>query len=200
MTNTLPSSTLQYRLRQATKQLHHILDHHPVLAPLVRPDLSVIQYGNALEALHGVQVLAEAGILAFLEKHPGLFDYHSRRKLPALETDLAALERTPVRLDTSFPVPESVAALVGVLYTIEGSANGGQVIARLLRELPHENLPTAFFNGYGSLSRQRWEEFLEFADTHCGEAEQEIAMASAALTFSAIKLHMDAYLHHLGTH
>jgi heme oxygenase len=201
MTNALSSSTLQYRLRKATKRLHHILDHHPVLAPLVRPNLTVIEYGNALEALHGVQVQAEAGILAFLEKYPGLFDYESRRKLPALESDLAALGRTPIRLETEFSIPESVAALVGVLYTIEGSANGGQVIARLLRELPFENLPMAFFSGYGSLSRQRWDEFFEFAETNCrDEDDREIAVMAATQTFDAIKRHMDAYLCQPGAH
>ena len=199
MTIALSSPTLQHQLRQATKRLHHTLDHHPVLAPLVSPDLTIFQYGNALEALHGVQVQAEAGILAFLEKHPGLFDYESRRKLPALESDLAALGRIPVGLDTNFPVPESVGELIGVLYTIEGSANGGQVIARLLRQLPFENLPMAFFSGYGNLSRQRWDEFIEFAESLCrDEDDREVAAVAAVQTFDAFKRHMDAYLGLLG--
>ncbi len=198
MPNAYPHVELQHLLRQATKRPHHVLDHHPVLAPLLRADLSLVQYGNALEGLHGVQAIVEARVLGFLDRHPGLFDYQSRRKLPALAADLAALGRTPIQLETEFPALDSVAALVGVLYTIEGSANGGQVIARLLRQLPHADLPMAFFNGYGNLSRQRWDEFLEFAETHCREEDREIAAGSAALTFDAIKRYMDAYLDYLG--
>jgi heme oxygenase len=200
MKSAHPHSELQHLLRQATKRPHHVLDHHPVLAPLLRPDLSLIQYGNALQALHGVQSIMEASILAFLDQQPGLFDYRSRRKLPALEEDLAALGRERLPLDSEFPVLDSVAGLVGVLYTIEGSANGGQVIARLLRQLPYDNLPMAFFNGYGNLSWQRWDEFLEFAETRCRDEDREVAAASAALTFDAINRYMDAYLDYLGAH
>lgn len=200
MTNTLSSSSLQYLLRQATKLPHHALDHHPVLAPLVRPDLTLVQYGNALEALHGVQVHAEACILAFLEHHPGLFDYQSRLKLGAIESDLAALGRIPIRLNTKFPVPETIGGLVGVLYTVEGSTQGGQVIARTLRELPLEDLPVQFFTGYGDMSQQRWDEFLQFAETHCPEEEREVAVATAVLLFDAIKCHLDVYLSHLEPH
>jgi heme oxygenase len=198
--NTDPPSELQHRLRQATKRPHRLLDHHPVLAPLIRPDLTLAQYGNALEALYGVQVQAEAGILAFLEAHPGLFDYASRRKLPAIESDLAALGRSPVRLAPQLPVPATTGQLVGILYTIEGSAQGGRVIARLLGELPFSNLPIAFFSGYGDLSRQRWNEFLEFADAHCPDEERETAAKVAAQTFDAIRHHLDAYLRHLSVH
>ncbi len=201
MTYTNSSSQeLHHRLRQATKLPHHALDHHPILAPLVTPDLTLVQYGNALEALHGVQVHAEACILAFLEDHPGLFDYGSRLKLDAIESDLAALGRIPIRLDTKFPVPETIGGLVGVLYTVEGSTQGGQVIARTLRELPLGKLPMKFFTVYGDLSRQRWDEFLQFADTHCLDEEREIAVATAVSLFDAIKCHLDKYLVHLKLH
>jgi heme oxygenase len=197
MTSAHQHTELQRLLRQATKRPHHVLDHHPVLAPLLRSDLTLLQYANALQALHGVQAIVEAGVLGYLDKHPGLFDYRSRRKLPALESDLAALGRSPLRLDIEFPALDSVAALIGVLYTVEGSANGGQVIARLLRELPLANLPMAFFTGYGNLSRLRWHEFLQFAESHCSDDDREIAAASAALTFDAINRYMDAYRDYL---
>jgi len=198
MKNEVPPSALHRRLRQATKSSHHVLDHHPVLAPLVRPDLSVDQYSNALDALHGIHTDTEAAILTFLDQHPGLFDYRARRKLPALEADLAVLGRTPVLLAAHVPVPQSVAELVGILYTIEGASQGGQVIARVLREGPLANVPTAFFRGYGPLSRQRWDEFLEFADAQCSGDEQEVAAASAVSTFEAIRCYLDAYCDHFG--
>ena len=199
MTSHPSASELHRRLRQATRLPHHALDHHPLLVPLVRAGLSRDEYGAALEALHGVHTYAERGILAFLSKHPVPFDYAPRRQIPALESDLAALGRTPIRLAVDFfPVPQSVGALVGVLYVLEGSERGGQVIARILQERPLLNLPTAIFSGYGSLSHQRWDEFLPFAEAQCPADEQEIAGATAISMFEAIQGYLDAYRSHPG--
>lgn len=185
-------------LRQATKKPHHVLDHHPLLAPLLRADLTVAQYGNALAALHGVQQRAEQGILAFLDAHPGVFDYQSRLKVGALEADLAALGRTPLGVAANFPVPQTVGALVGVLYAIEGSTQGGLMIARLLQALPIAPLPVAYFSIYGVASAEKWQEFLQFADGLDTPEEREMAVATATLAFDAIKDHMDTCLCQLG--
>lgn len=45
---------LHRALRDATKLSHHALDRHPLLAPLLTRELTVMQYGAALAALHGV--------------------------------------------------------------------------------------------------------------------------------------------------
>jgi heme oxygenase len=170
---------LHERLRQTTKGPHHLLDHHPLLAPLVTPTLDTQQYGNALAALHGIHAQAEPMILAFLDQHPGLFDYRSRRKLPALESDLAELGRQPMAAQANFPAPQTVGALIGVIYTIEGSTMGGQVIARTIRQISGNTFPLKFFSGYGDLSRHHWDEFLNFAETRCPPNEYEVATASA---------------------
>jgi heme oxygenase len=202
MMEPVSTSELHHWLRQATKMAHRDLDHHPLLAPLVRPDLGVVQYGDALAALHGVHAQAEPRILAFLDKHEGPFDYRARLKLPALESDLAALGRPPLHWRRDLPAPESIGALIGILYTVEGSAQGGQVIERTIRNNVRKNaatkLPLQFFSGYGELSRERWEEFLRFADEYCPIAEYETAAVTAVLLFEAIKNHLDDALQHLG--
>jgi heme oxygenase len=88
MPNPTPS-TLHQQLRLATKEPHHALDHHPLMARLLAPDISRREYGDALVAMHGVVASAEAALLAYLSHHPALFDYAPRRKLAALEADLA---------------------------------------------------------------------------------------------------------------
>lgn len=197
MTIASSDSAMHWHLRQATKQPHHLLDHHPMLAPLLRADLTLTQYGNALAALHGIQQRAEDGILAFLDQHPGLFDYQSRRKVWALNADLAALGREPMEIAAHFPVPQSIGALIGVLYAIEGSTQGGLMIARLLQALPIAPLPIAYFSVYGAASTQKWAEFLQFADSyHSSEAFDEAA-AAAISAFDAIHGHMQACLHQL---
>ncbi len=192
MTNDDSVSPIHQSLRQATKQLHHTLDHHPLLAPLLRPELTREQYGNALAALYGIQQHAEKGILAFLEKHPAGFDYQSRRKVWALDADLAALGRSPIDIATSFPLPQSVGALVGVLYVIEGSTQGGRMIARLLQALPIAPLPVAYFSVYGNACAQKWAEFLQFAERQNSDEEMEAAVATAVRAFEAIQCHLDA--------
>ncbi len=197
MTVDFSGSVMHRHLRQATKQPHHVLDHHPLLAPLLQPDLTVVQYGNALAALHGIQQRAEEGILAFLDQHPGLFDYQSRLKVWALDSDLAALGRSPMGIAKKFPVPRTIGALVGVLYVIEGSTQGGLMIARLLQALPIAPLPTAYFRVYRDTSAQKWEDFLQFADRHRDTEEIELAAATATSAFDAIHNHMEACLQQL---
>lgn len=198
MTHAHSDFTLHHHLRQATKQPHHALDHHPLLAPLLRSDLTAVQYGNALAALHGIARAAEDGILTFLEQHPPLFDYQSRRKVWALNADLAALGREPIALTAPFPMPHSVASLIGVLYAIEGSTQGGLMIARLLEALPIAPLPTAYFRIYGETSNQKWQEFLQFANHLHHREEIDTATATAVSAFDAIYDHMQACLSQLG--
>ena len=172
--------------KQRYHKYHHDLDHHPLLAPLVGPALSRSKYGDALSALHGVYAPAEAWVMTFLGQHPRLFDY--QRKLPALEFDLAALGRTPLPPSASSSAQPSIGALIGILYTLEGSTQGGRYIARQLTE---SGLPLSFFSGYGELSAQRWQDFLMFADALCPKEEYEMASQTAVSLFVAIKRHLD---------
>ncbi len=185
-------SQLHRLLRDATQLPHRALDRHPLLAPLLTRELTVLQYGAALAALHGVYAEVEDLIMAFLDQHPGLFDYRSRRKLPALELDLAELGRTGVPARMKFTAPQNVGALIGLLYTIEGSTHGGQFIARSVQQLHGGNLPLRFFTGYGARTSQSWKDFLAFAAGSCPPAEFAAAMSTAGLLFQAIKDHLDA--------
>ena len=163
-----------------------------MLAPLIERELTVPQYGLALAALHGVYAQAETWVLEFLAEHPRLFDYQSRRKLPALESDLKTLGRSPLTCKMQFKAEVTLGALVGVLYVLEGSTQGGQFIARNLKLIPGASLPIRFFSGYGDQSRQRWDEFLQFADSQCPLAEYEQAASTAVSVFDAIKTQLDS--------
>ena len=192
MATRLVTSALHDLLRQTTKTAHQVLDHHPLLVPLLKTDMSHTQYGDALAALHGVQAAAEGAILAFLARHPGLFTYAHRRKLPSLSSDLSVLQRLPFKTDTPFPIPNSVPALVGVMYTVEGGTQGGQFIARNLRKAGFNDLPFAFFEVYRELNAQRWAEFWQFADRSCSAENHEVAAQSAIAMFRATHQHLDA--------
>jgi heme oxygenase len=187
-------SELHDRLRQATAQCHRELDRHPLLLPLLDPEVSLIQYGNALAALHGIYARSEAAVFTYLQQSPGLFDYLPRRKLPAMEFDLSAIGRSPVPMSTGCPDVDSVGALFGALYTLEGATLGGQLIAH---KLP-PNFPLRFFTLYGDQTRQRWDEFLRLAVAECPRSEYETAAATAVALFGAFKKHLDDSQRHLG--
>ncbi len=185
------ASPLHHLLRQTSKQAHHGLDHHPVLAPLLQPGLSAWQYGNALAALHGVHALSEGFIHAFLDQHAELPGYRPRRRLPLLEADLAALNRSPYPLTLTLPLPQSVATLVGVLYTVEGSGMGGQIIARTLRQMGAGHLPLQFFDGNGDTAMSCWQDFLRFADAVCPPDQHTDAADTALALFNLVHRHLD---------
>lgn len=192
-------SELHKDLREATKALHHRLDHHPLLAPLVRPGLTIGRYGDALDVLHDVFAAAESLIETFLAGHPGLFDYASRRKLPALRADLAALGRAPRNRPPSLPAPASIAELVGLLYAVEGTTMGARHIVRqLCRQAWDGRLPMRFFHGYGERTAALWNEFLAFADSRCPTADRPLAAATAASLFQAVMDHLDETAGHGG--
>jgi heme oxygenase len=184
------SPGLHARLRDATQAAHRALDHHPVLAPLVRADLTRAQYGLALSALHGIQASVESAILDFMVRHPQAFNYVARRRASLLEDDLRDLGLTPGPALAIAP-PQDVGEAVGMLYTIEGSSLGGQVIRRQVESLPGERLPVRFFSGYGDRTPALWAEFLAWSAVACPPERYEAAEAAAVALFSAIKRHLD---------
>ncbi len=164
MNDALPDD-LHAALRQATHAAHVRLNHHPLLAGLIRPGYRLATYRDVLcRYAHGYAAL-EGRILAWLARHPGVFDYAGRRKLGWLEQDLAwfgdlPLARAPA--GAVCPDIDSPGDLLGVLYPLEGATLGGQVIAPHLER--HLGLtPQAgarFFAAYGADTGGRWRDFL----------------------------------------
>lgn len=182
---------LHARLREATQAAHRALDHHPVLAPLVRTDLTRAQYGRALVALHGIQSSVESAILRFMVRHPQAFNYVARMRAELLEDDLRDLGLAPGPALRVAP-PQDVGEAVGMLYTIEGSSLGGQVIRRQVKALPGEPLPVRFFSGHGPRTQSFWADFLAWSAAACPPARYEAAEAAAVGLFGAIKEHLDS--------
>lgn len=122
-----------------------------------------------------------------------------RMRVPDLERDLAfhdvnvdslhagaAARRFVANIDkvmSSDPV-----ALLGALYVLEGSTNGGRFLARALRQswnLDGEGL--AYFDPYGDEQPRRWAAFKRDMDTiDFGADQQEAIIDMAKDTFKAI--------------
>lgn len=182
-------NSLHSRLREATRAAHHALDHHPVLVPLVRGGLTHQGYADALQALHSIYFPLE-NVLCTAAVAKG-FDYGGRLKHPALEADLKDLGRVPRATFPKVPPPKNAGALIGMLYTLEGSTLGGQVIQRILSTGPCSRFPMRFFSGYGGNTLAHWQEFLEFAEMVCPVDEIEDACFAAVAVFELIKQQCD---------
>lgn len=134
------AETLAIRLREATRAAHQRLDHHPVLAPLVKPTLTREAYARALAALHGP--------LSWLENMPSPPAYAPPASLshrsPWLQQDLAAMGYAPWPFQAP-PVEGTPESRVAVHYLLEGSSMGAAVIHRCLvrTEIPW---PMAYFS------------------------------------------------------
>jgi heme oxygenase (biliverdin-IX-beta and delta-forming) len=186
-------------LRNSTHSLHARLNRHPLLSELTRPGLKTASYAKILGAYRAYFRVVEPALERYLSCHPGLFDYAPRRKLPWLDTDIAHIPDVP---EVASPPDElvelaqisEVGDLVGLLYAMEGSTLGGQIIARHLHD--HIRLDARsgarFFAAYGPDTEARWQEFCAFAET-IGDSDDQLAraQASAALAFMALERCLD---------
>lgn len=188
----ITESFLHQQLRDATHAGHCAVNRHPVFSPLLSPGLTLLQYGNALCALHGMVAATERSILVFLDRQPAWFDYAPRIKCSALDADLAALGRTPPASPVHWPLVRDAGGLFGSLYALEGSTLGGEFIARRLREPSRQDFPMAFYDIYGGRASERWEQFLALASAACPVTQYGSATAIAASLFAALALHLDA--------
>ena len=193
---------MRTRLRQASHSIHARMQQHPLLVGLMGPECSVATYHAVLTVYAQLYEQLEAGIIDFLNSHTVPFDYSTRQKLPQLRDDLIFLNQySPIQSNrTVHPIKplkiKSVGELIGVLYPIEGSTLGGQLISRHLKGgldfSPDRG--ARFFNGYGDKTTARWEEFCHFANSIQDNMEQCRAAESATLlTFSLFEDALNDY-------
>lgn len=191
-------------LRDATHHHHVLLNRHPLLLGLTRPDLNLSVYCTLLTAYFRIYQKIEDRIDQFLAFHPAVFDYTARQKLTWLRSDL---EYFGVDLNRQRKIPCQMAGvpeimqighLAGVLYAIEGSTLGGQYISSCLSK--HHGLSidrgARFFNGYGERTQNMWQEFLGFSESLAGDTVQcQSAEKAACQTFRFFNEVFDMYIH-----
>lgn len=178
------SHPLHARLREATRAAHHHLDHHPLLAPLLRHDLSLADYARALAALHAPQ----ASLEALLADHLPATDFPPRRS--ALAADLDDLATPPQPLRAPCPEAGNDAQRLGLLYVLEGSNLGASHIARrLAHTLPQA--PRRYFTT--DANPQRWERYWALVATLLpARSSDDVVCATACAGFAFYREHMDA--------
>lgn len=115
-----------------TRTRHAALEAQPVFTALMSPTLALTDLQRAFQVFHAFYAWVEPRLSPRLAP-AGLCALY-RPRLSWLDADLALLEIPALPAVSLDPMPSSRAGLLGVIYAIEGSALGGQVLQRHLRE------------------------------------------------------------------
>lgn len=196
-------SGVRCMLRDGTHAEHVRLNQHGLLRGITRSGYPLSMYQLVLAAYFHFYGAVETAIDRSLSEQGLAFSYEPRRKLQWISEDLSFFGINPddeayrPNLPISVPGSFNVGELVGVLYTIEGSSLGGQVIARHLETYmgltPEKG--ARFFYGYGQRIPALWDQFQVFMDeTLVHDEMQNAAINSAKSTFVMMESILDDYL------
>ena len=175
-------------LRSATTRQHQVLEKR---IPFFTADLLV--YTRLIAAYYGFYRPLEALLSQTAMNIPGL-DWLIRSKTPSLEADLYALGLDAAAIDAiplcAFSLKtRSVAAVLGVLYVLEGATLGGQSLRNGLysRLGVDEHGGGRFLAVYGTATLLMWRGFLAcLYEVHDPDERAQTVIAAQA-TFEAFE-------------
>jgi len=121
-------SPLLLALREGTRDCHKALEAR---LPFFEASFDVAAYSRLIQAYYGFHAPLEARLGAYQEP--------MRTKTPTLTLDLQALSLSAADIDAlplcqALPAISSEASALGVMYVLEGSTLGGQVLKRAMAE------------------------------------------------------------------
>jgi heme oxygenase len=136
-----------------------------------------------VEDFHRLHADIEATVAPWLEGLAGL-DYAARRRTRQLSADLAALGVAPLAsgsgAGSGAPKASSRAEALGLVYVLEGSTLGGQVIRRAARAAGTDLTGLSFLDPYGAKVGERWRAFLAVVAAEAATREAEDAVVRGA--------------------
>jgi heme oxygenase len=184
-------------LKDQTSDLHTRAERHEIQRALVTGRIGRDGYRAYLGQMLHIHAALERALRAAAAAGGPLAslvrDYHFREE--QIRADLAFLgegevEALPATAAFASWIGDKAcpASLIGVLYVLEGSTNGGRYIARALRKsLALESGGTAFLDPHGEAQAERWTRFKTDLDSlGLSEQERAAALAAAQRTFEAI--------------
>ncbi len=197
-------------LRETTRALHKEAESRSLQRSMAKGTLPPGSYVMYLGQLRHLHESLEASLDTVTASHPGLAGLFTddRRRVPDLDRDLAAfgisMEDVPVLPPTAEFISrvEDLAesdpvALLGPLYVLEGSTNGGRFLARVLERSLQIEGPAglSYMDPYGDRQPEMWATFKTLADqVELTPAQRDVVTEAACETFRAIATISDAVL------
>lgn len=188
--NEDPIKATQY-LRIETAQAHTNIEG---AMPVMQSDFTLEKYIHLLQRLYGFYSTVETAIIPQVSQPGFYFSYSERTKLPALKADLNAMGVSETTLQ-SLPkissdwIPQDLDSVLGLLYVLEGSTLGGQVISRHLKTQLQlgESSGLQFFSGYGPQTGLMWKSFQAVLNQNLNSPEKmKRAADTAQMTFQKL--------------
>ena len=180
-----PVSPILQRLRRETHAQHEAVEANRFNQALGAGTVTAADAAWFLSKLFGFVLPLEEGINQLAPLLDPGWELANRRRaylIPADLQDLLGCSALPLPLCPVRPPLATATQALGVLYVLEGSTLGGQVIARQL-EKAGLGAARRYFTAYGALTGPRWQatcRLLAAAATPENEAE---IVASATRTF-----------------
>lgn len=201
-----PPKLLSERLREETRADHARAEKHPLMAVMVSGRVDRAMYARYLGQMLHVHATLEAALRTNCPRHPALAvvvrEHHFREA--ALRADLTTLGE---HLERHPPVPatglfcgridglasDEPPALLGTLYVLEGSANGGRFIAPAVQRalgLPGRapaGSGTEYLDPHGDRQRDHWSSFKASLDVlTLSPAERDLIVAVTSDAFRGV--------------
>jgi heme oxygenase len=173
-------SSLQHRIRQRTAATHAALEKTPLMRAFAADSLSIPVYCNYLSLQWRLHAPLETALARWL---PTEWVSLRLRKCDWLQQDLQAMGARPADALAAPCEIESWTQALGVLYVLEGSTLGLQVVRKQLQHKhPTLQLAGRFMLGYGPETGRHWREFLAQLES-APEQEWPQVEAAACATF-----------------
>ena len=185
-------------LRTGTRALHERIETNPLHSAIVNGTVTRESYCRLLEKMYGFHKSFETHAGSRAEWSEFGFDFESRSKLAAIQSDLAAMNwngETGSIPTLPLPLEHSEFAFVaGYLYVSEGSTLGGQVLMKSLTPKLHVSREEGgrYFSSYGERVGEKWKECRDFLTRVGGVSEQSTAEMVAGASDAFFRL--DAWL------
>ena len=189
------------RLRDATRVQHSAIEQHPLLESFVGTGPDRESYAALLAAFREFYRVLEPRLGSRLAASlPDSLRYCYQWRLPLLSRDLHDLRFPFVTLSLPGkgvrPVPTLASSehLLGTLYVLEGSTQGGRVIGpRILRSLGFRPEHGArYFNLY---RRGTWPAYMDLVAQWPATRSMEPMVEGARETFASLVWHLDHWAH-----
>ena len=189
-----PSLHVLDRLKAQTRAEHVAME---ATLDLMRDDLSLADYRRLLERYLGFYAPVEARLAWVLAsvaiaRLDGL-EFETRRKLPLLQADLAALggpAAATLAVCDALPPLHTPAQAMGCLYVLEGATLGGMVIGRHVQRTLGltPDCGARFFHGNGARTAEEWRAFRAvLAGFAASPASADAVVESANETFQSLR-------------
>ncbi len=176
------------QLKEQTKEYHQSVEK--VLITKLKNLSNIDEYRDLLLKLHNFYAPLEKQVHNMVDETV-LPDIGQRMHSHKLESDLEALGSHSVLSANPFlETIDSISYALGILYVIEGSTLGGQIISGMLKkQLPNIDDQTLnYFNSYGRNTPVMWSAFKMHIENPALVINKNEMLAGAKATFENLRM------------